>query len=487
MVVQLYTSRIVLKVLGIQDYGIWSLIATLVVSISFFTGPLLSVIQRFISYEIGKGDEGKVREIFSQSMILFFVFSGFLLIVFETVGLWLLNTKLSIPAEKVVVTNIVYQLAIFTFLVTLVRMSYDALIIAYEKMDFYAYVSILDVGLKLGIVYILCLAPEIPILLLYGLLMFAVSVLIALTYKIYCNYFYDSSRIEFKVNRPVIKEMASFSGWSLMGAFAVMTANQGVSMTLNIFYGVVINAAMGITNQVGNAVNQFAANFQVAFQPQIVKLCSQHDLVNLHQLIYRTSRMSFLLLFAVAYPIMSNIGEILHLWLGDNVPIFTSEFCVWLITSLLIDCFSAPLWIAIQAVGRIRNYQIMISCIILLNILFSYILLYKGLPPVSVMVLKCIISILCFAARLLFCRKQVGLSLNGYIKKVLVPITVTVLISLSLFFLIANLVMSDSFIQLVFRLTVFFIIYIPIAYLFGITSHERNAVNRFVRNKIYNN
>ncbi len=485
MAVQLYTSRVVLDVLGIEDYGIWSLVATLVVSISFFTGPLLSSTQRFISYEIGKGNENRVQIIFSQSMILFLIFSVILAIIFETLGLWLLNTKLSIPPEKVRITNIVYQLAVLTFIVTLIRMSYDALIIAYEKMLFYAYICLIDVGLKLGIVYVLYLKPQIPTLILYGILMFLVSVIITLIYKIYCNHFYRNSKIKFKINRPIIKEMASFSGWSLMGAFAVMTANQGVSMVLNVFYGVTINATMGITNQIGNAVNQFATNFQVAFQPQIVKLYSQQDLKNLYLLIYRTSRMSFLLLFAIAYPIISNINEILLIWLGKDVPILTSEFCIWLIISLLIDCISAPLWIATQAVGRIRNYQIIISSIILLNILVSYILLYKGLPPVTVMILKCAVSILCLTTRLQFCKKQINFSFVEYLKKVLSPIILTVLSSLVIIFPFTNLTISNTLAKLIFHLALFLFAYIPAVYIFGIKSSERIAIKHFIRAKIH--
>lgn len=485
MLVQLYTSRVVLEVLGIEDYGIWNLVATLVVSISFITGPLSSVVQRFLSYEIGTGNESKLNTVFSQSIILYGIFSCILLILLETIGLWLLNTKLTIPHDKVIITNVVYQLSIVSFIITLLRMPYDAVIIAYERMTFYAYVSIIDVGLKLGIVYLLLMNTHIPNLILYGLLMLGVTMIITLTYKIFCNKNFKCSKVKLVINRSILREIAAFSGWSLMGAFAVMTANQGVNIILNIFYGVALNATMGIANQVGNAVNQFVSNFQLAFQPNIVKEFAQNKFEQLKLLIYRTSKFSFFLLFAISFPIISNINEILNLWLGNEIPQFAGEFCKWIIISLLIECISAPLWMSIQASGNIRNYQIIISSIILLNILFSFLLLQHNFYPITVIYLKCIINIVCLIIRIIYTKRIIQFSIGEYLNKVIFKIILVCLLSLILYkFIMSQIVIEVLFIKVLLNILIFIIPYILICFIFGFTQTERKSIKNIIIKRI---
>lgn len=485
MLVQLYTSRVVLEVLGIEDYGIWNLVATLVVSISFITGPLSSVIQRFLSYEIGTGNEQKLNIVFSQSVILYSIFSFVLLILFETIGLWLLNTKLTIPADKIAITNLIYQFSIASFIITLLRMPYDAIIIAYERMNFYAYLSIIDVGLKLGIVYLLLIITKIPHLISYGLLTLAISTIITLIYKIYCNKKYACSKIRLTIEKKTLKEMAAFSGWSLMGAFAVMTANQGTSMILNVFYGVTINATIGIANQVGNSVNQFVANFQLAFQPNIVKEYAQNRIDQLRQLVYRASKLSFILLFAISFPIISNIDDILILWLGNETPNETSLFCIWIIISLLIECLSAPLWMCIQASGNIRNYQIAISFVIMTNILFSYILLSYGFPPICVMYLKCIVSTICLIIRIGYSRKVIQLSISKYCMSAILKSLAIAISSILIYYLIINQISINSpLLRMTINIAVFIIPYMFISYFLGFTRTERKHLTEAIRNRI---
>ncbi len=484
MLVQLYTSRVVLEVLGIDDYGIWCLVASLVVSISFITGPLSTATQRFLSYEIGKGNEKKTNTIFSQSLILYAIFSAILLILLETIGLWLLNTKLNIPESKITTTNIVFQLSILSFIVTLMRMPYDSMIIAYEKMDFYAYMSILDVGLKLAIVYMLSIVNSFPHLVVYAILTLCVTIVITIAYKLFCNHKFISSRARLAIDRPVIKEMASFSGWSLMGAFAVMTSNQGVSMVLNVFFGVAINATMGITNQVGNAVNQFVSNFQLAFNPQIVKMYAQGEYTELKNLIYKASRFSFLLMLAIAFPIIYNIDEILYLWLGDNVPEYTGIFCTLMIVSFLFDSLSAPLYMTIQATGKIRKYQVLISSILLSNIILSYVALNLNFPPVSVMIIRCFISICCIFTRYCFTKKQLNFQFKNYSKNVLLPcFTVTVLCLCGGHLLDKYLIESNNLFICGLRIVILFTYYTVIMFLGGVSASERHSIIKMLKNK----
>lgn len=477
MLVQLYTSRVILEVLGIDDYGIWSLVATLVVSISFITSPLSAATQRFISFELGTGNKNNAQIVFSQSIILYAVFAVGIILILETIGLWFLNHKLNIPYDKMTIANIVYQFSIASFVVSLVRMPYDATIIAYEKMDFYAYMSILDVALKLGIVYMLKAFNSIPHLVLYSVLTFMVSIIMTLAYKIYCNKKYQITYIIFKLEKSVMRRIASFSGWSLMGSFAVMTSNQGVNMVLNMFFGVAINATMGIANQVGNAVNQFVSNFQLAFQPQIVKYYSQGDFHQLQELIFRASRFSFLLLFAIAFPIIYNIDAILHLWLGDNVPEYTASFCSLIIISFLFDALSAPLWMTIQASGKIRNYQIIISIIFLLNIIISYIVLSLGYSPMSVMIVRILISISNLIFRIIFVYKRIDFSLRRYIFNIIIRLTGIVLLNIILISCI-NLVLSikAEIIPIITNTIIFLAIYAIVVFYCGLDRSERRKI-----------
>lgn len=481
MVVQLYTSRIVLEVLGIDDYGIWNLVATLVVSITFITNPLTSAIQRFLNFAIGKDDDEKIKSVFSQSIILFLIFAIILTILLESAGVWMLNHKLNIPTGKIVAANIVFQFSIASFIATLIRIPYDSMIIAYEKFNFYAYISILDVGLRLAIVYLLRVIKTIPHLVLYSVLTFTVTLLIALIYKFYCNKEYKTSHFKFKLDRTILKEIASFSGWSFLGAFAVMMSNQGVNIVLNLFFGVVLNAAMGITNQVGNAVNHFVSNFQVAFQPQVVKTYALEEFDYLKNLIYKTTKFSFLLVFMIAFPLIFNMDTILRIWLGNDVPEYTSQLCSWFLLCILIESISAPLWMTIQATGKIRTYQIIISSLFLLNIVFSYLLLSFGFSPVIVMQVRFLVAILCFIARLSFVQKRIDIQIFGYVKNTIIPGIAIALISgiLSLIFM-TSVTVSNEILRVLSNTIVFFIILAVSSYYIALDNGERNSIKKFL-------
>lgn len=481
MVVQLYTSRIVLEVLGIDDYGIWNLVATLVVSITFITNPLTSAIQRFLNFAIGKDNDEKIQSVFSQSIILFLIFALVLTILLESVGVWLLNHKLNIPTGKIGAANIVFQLSIASFIATLIRLPYDSMIIAYEKFNFYAYISILDVVLKLAIVYLLKAVTTIPHLVFYSLLTFAVSTLIALIYKIYCNKEYKTSHFKFKLDKSILKEIASFSGWSFLGAFAVMMTNQGVNIVLNLFFGVVLNAAMGITNQVGNAVNHFVSNFQVAFQPQIVKTYALEEYQHLKNLIYKTTKFSFLLIFMIAFPLTCNMNTILHIWLGNDVPEFTPQLCSWLLLSILIESISAPLWMTIQATGKIRTYQIIISSLFLLNIVLSYIFLSIGYNAITVMYVRFSVSILCFVTRLLMVHKHIKIHFSNYFNKVILPALSIALISgIPTILFMHTATISNEIFQVLASTLIFIIILTVASYYIAMDRGERNSIKKII-------
>lgn len=472
MLVQLYTSRVVLEVLGVSDFGLWNLVASVIVSISFITGPLTIATQRFLSFELGKKDKSKVASVFSQSMLLYIIFGIIIIITLETIGTWFLNNKLQIPADRTYIANIVFQLSIISFVFTMLRMPYDATIIAHEKMNFYAYMSIVDVFLKLGIVYLLLVIKSVPHLVVYGILTLFVNILIVIIYKLYCNKKYPNvTKLKLTIESNILKSMASFSGWSLLGAFSVMTANQGVNMVLNMFYGVVINATMGITNQVGNAVNQFIGNFQTAFNPQIVKSYASKDESRFTFLILNCCRISYNLIILIAIPLIFNIEPILMFWLG-TVPEYLPIFCQLTLLYMIIDAISASINMGIYASGKIKIYQILISLSILMILPFSYIVLYLGCDAYIVILVRLAISIISLFIRVMI--------INHRVSESVIPQFLRLFPRLILIGLIASLVPYIIMILTDFHWIITVVLdliwSLTIIYIIGIDKPEKNLI-----------
>ena len=318
MGVTLYTSRIVLNALGVEDFGIYNIVGGVVILFSFINNALSSATQRFLNFEIGRGDVLGTKRVFSMSLTIHLFVALFVVLLAETVGLWFLNTQMNIPTERMAAANLVYQFSILTVCISFVQIPYYASVVAYEKMSFFAYIAIIEVILKLLIV-VLLIYVGFDKLRLYSILTFLVAVLVFVCYKYYCNTRLDLSRYKYFWDKILFSKLLNFSGWMLFGAAAGVSATQGVNILLNIFYGVTVNAAMGISTQVNSAVNKFVSNFQTAFMPQITKLYAIGDFEHLRKLIGQSSRFSFLLLFALACPLMLNIDFVLKLWL-KTVP-----------------------------------------------------------------------------------------------------------------------------------------------------------------------
>ncbi|MDE7115186.1 MAG: lipopolysaccharide biosynthesis protein [Muribaculaceae bacterium] len=476
MLVQLYTSRVILNILGVTDFGIWNLVASVVVSISFITGPLTIATQRFISFELGKKDFEAVRTVFSQSILLYLFFAGFIVIVLETAGLWFLNNKLHIPESSIGIANIVFQLSIASFIFTLIRMPYDATIIANEKMDFYAYMSIADVVLKLGIVYLLLVFKRLPHLAVYAVLTLFVNFLIMLIYRLYCrNKFPSQTKINFKVEKKTMKSMTSFFGWSLMGAFSVMTANQGVSMVLNVFFGVVINATVGIATQVGNAVNQFIGNFQTAFNPQIVKSYAGNDESRFISLIINCCRISYCLMMLASVPLIFNMESILRFWLGQ-IPEYLTVFCQLTLAYMIIDVVSSAINMGIYATGKIRGYQIAVSVCILMVLPLSYLALKIGFDAPSVIIVRLLVSVISLAIRVITIGRNVSGPIVSRFLKLIPKMILIGIIAVSVPYLLLRNIETSWFISFVVDL----LWAAGVIYFIGINKAERNLIKKTV-------
>ena len=480
MLVQLYTSRVILQTLGVEDYGIYNIVGAVVVSLSFITGPLSSATQRFLSFELGKKNTGRIKDIFSMSLIVYAILSLLILILAETIGLWFLNNKMEIPPERLYAANWVFQCSILTFIINILNTPFNSAIIAYEKMSFYAYISIFEALARLAVVYFLLLTNSDK-LIVYGILIVAVTLSVTTLYKFYCRKYLKDIKIHWVKDKQLLKQLLSFSGWSLFGAVASMSADQGLNLLLNLFFGVTVNAAMGIANQVSAAVNQFVTNFQTAFNPSIVKSYAEGNMEALHQLICRSSKFSFLLLFTVVCPIFFNIEFILQLWLGANIPQYTADFCRLILICLLIDSLAAPLWASINATGKIRLYQICISSSILSNIIISFIFLKMGYPPVSVFIIKCFVTLCNFSVRMYFSRLLLGLSITYYFRRVILRIINVILPTVLLFYSLSNY--SEGWELLIIATLLFLAIYLPLTLFFVLDTNERQTLKRILINK----
>lgn len=476
VIVSLYTSRIVLRTLGVEDFGIYNIAGGIVVLFSFLNSAMISSTQRFLNFELGKKNEAEAARIFSMSinahvgiMILLFVLS-------ETVGLCFLNTYIQVPPSRVYAMNWVYQMSVLGACLSVIRTPYNAAIIAYEKMSTYAYISIVEVILKLGIVYLL-LIIAVDHLIVYSVLTMVVIGLITLCYIFYCLNHFKICHYKYSWDAVLFKRLIGFSGWSLYGSFANMAASQGLNILQNIFFGVSINAAMGIANQVNTAIYNFSSNFQTAFNPQIVKSYAADDRDYFMSLIFKTSKYSFFLLFVLSLPVLICCDRVLAFWLGD-VPDHAVEFCRLMILFSLVDGISAPLWMSVQATGRIRNYQIIMGVIIFSNLPLSYIVLQAGANPEAVLVIRVLLNILSFFVRIIYLRKAIALPARKYITTVLFPCLGVAIVAFPLPFLSYHLV--DGFNGLIVSLLLAIFLSAFFVYRIGMNRQERSAIKNII-------
>lgn len=416
MLVSLYTSRVVLDTLGIQDYGIYNIVGGVVISLSFISNSLVSSTQRFISYEIGLKEKGDVSKVFSVSLNIHFIYLIIILVLFETIGLYLLNNVLSIPDDRLYAANFVYQFSVFTFCSNLLRIPYNAMIISFEEMRIYAILSIVEALLRLFVVFILVLFPDK--LIAYGILTFVVTMISNLCYVVYCRVkFRQECSYKYANNPTLFRQMIGFSGWNLVGGATGIAVNEGPNYFMNIFLGVTVNASMGIAKQVSAAVYTFASNFQTAFNPMIVKTYAQGDYNYLCNLIIKTSQLSYYLLLIFAIPIIIFSTDIFQLWLVE-VPEYAVSFSILLIISQLISALGSPMWMSVHAVGNIRNYQLTISFVNLLILPISWYLLSSGYHPNYVLAALILLNILILGYRIWYLNRRISFPLIKYFKVV---------------------------------------------------------------------
>ena len=481
MLTALFTSRIVLDVLGAADYGLNNIIGGVVVLFSFLNSALLSATQRFLNFHLGRQDYKQTNVVFCMSMNTYLLLSIVVVVLGETIGLWFVNTNLNIPSERMYAAQWVYQFTLIQFVINLLRVPYNASIIAYEKMNLYAYVSLVEVIAKLLVVYLLYITT-FDKLIFYSFLYTIVPLIVAFIYKIYCNRNFDTTKYKRIWDRIAFKEMFSFSGWSLFGSLANLAAQQGLNILINIFYGVTVNAAAGIANQVSTNVYGFISNFQTAFQPQIVKTYAAKEVERFHKLIFQTSKFSYFMVLVLVLPILFTIDGILDIWLKE-VPRYTAIFCRLILVFLSIEAITAPLWMSVQATGKIRNYQILVASLIFLNFPLAYIVLKLGMPVYSVWVIRIIVNIVVMIARCIYMKKNLNFPLLSYLKAVIAPILSVTFVAIPIP-LILNYMIHGFWQNMIIVGIATFALTILDVYFVGMNTHEKLLARNMILKKI---
>lgn len=415
MLVSLYTSRVVLNVLGVEDFGIYNVVGGMVVMFNFLNSSMAIAVQRYLSFEIGRGAFDKLNPVFSLSLIIHIVLGVIVIILAGGIGYWLITWQLNIPAERLSAALWVFCFSILATCANIIRIPYNAVIIAREKMDVYAYISILEVILNLGIAYFL-LACRYDKLKFYAVLICLVNYLVTLCYQLYCRNKFPETRFKWYWNKTLFRELMSFAGWSGMGELSWVATIQGVNLILNVFFSPVVNAARGISYQVTGAVNRFITSFQTAVNPQMIKYYAANEKKEMFMLLFRSTNFSFYLLLFFAVPMLLETDEVLKLWL-KNVPEYTVLFCRLAILNAMIDTLSNLLATAAKAYGRIRTYQVWVSLLLFANLPLSYVALKLGMAPESTFFIYGFISLFLLFVRTYLLHRMIGLPVIAFYKE----------------------------------------------------------------------
>lgn len=483
MVVSLYTSRVILNALGVEDFGIYNVVGGVVAMFSVISGSLSAAISRFITYELGKGDQRKLNKIFSASVTIQLLLSLIIVILIESVGVWFLNVKMSIPVARMTAANWVLQFSIITFVINLISVPYNAAIIAHERMSAFAYISILEAVCKLAIAFLIMVSP-MDKLVFYAILMCVVSVIVRFTYGHYCKKHFTECTYHFHWDKDILKQMFGFAGWNFIGASSAVLRDQGGNIVINLFYGPSVNAARGIANQVNSAIMGFVSNFMTALNPQITKSYAAGDRQYMMTLIFQGARLSFYMLLLLSLPVLVNTHYILVIWL-KLVPEHAVLFVQLILVFAMCESISNPLVTAMLATGKIRNYQIIVGGLQMLNLPISYVCLKLGCIPESVLIVAIVISQSCLAARLYMLRKMIGLSSIQYMKKVYLNVIVVTLLSLVVPVLLLKY-LKESFLSFVVLSLVAMVCTLIVEFHVGCNGKERMFIVDKVK-KIKNN
>lgn len=483
LALSLYTTRVVLATLGIIDYGIYNVVCGFVSMFAFLNNSLANGTQRFYNFRIGEGRNNEIQLVFSTSMLIQIALAIILFVMLETFGLWYINNKMIIPGERLTAAFWVFQCSVISLFFVVLQVPYSAAILAFEKMDYYAIVSIVDVLLKLAIVFVLPFV-DADHLILYGILSLLISIVNFLLYAVYCKsrFRVETTMIWRKREKVLMREMTSFSGWNVFGTFAYMIKDQGLNVLLNSFFGPVVNAARGIAMQINGALQGFSTNIVAAIRPQLVQSYSSGNISRVQNMMYSMSRLIFLMLFILSLPIMVELPYVLRLWLSGNIPQYTVVFTDLVIVNMIITSMNTPLSQVVHATGKMKHYQIGTSITICTILPISFLFLKLGYSPVSTFIVSIIISIINQLVCLLLLKRIFPYSIKSYIKDVIVP-CLSLAVLTPVVPIIIHYSLTEGLVRLLIILTTSMLTTSLFSYYLVLTNNEKGMLIVFL-NKI---
>lgn len=421
MMSSLITARVLLQALGVEDYGLYDAVSGIVVLMTFLNNALNLTSQRFFSYTLGEKDTHRLQEIFNAMIIIYLALAGVVLLFGETVGLWFLFEKMVFPEGKKELALFVYQFSLMITCFNVLRTPFTALLIADEKLSFFATAAIIESIIHLIIVFSLLIIPIRPSYIYIVLQALLAIYMLWLFFYYFRNHYTGIIRIKKVEDKSIYRNLVSFSGWGFFGSVAVIGFQQGITILLNLFFGVKVNAAFGIANRINSMVNQFFSGFQTAANPQITKAHASGDTKEQLKLIINTSKISFFLLMFVGLVIIYNLDYLLLIWLKD-VPDYTSSLCRLMIVGAMIDALSAPLYVTIFATGKIKNYQITISIVLLMNIVLSYVAFHNGAVVEVCMYIRIILFMVAYWVRMYYVKKYTKIDTRSIVREVILRV-----------------------------------------------------------------
>ena len=473
--VSLYASRVVLRTLGVVDFGVNNVVAGFVSMFAFLNSTLTNSIQRFYNFELGKNGVTGMQKVYQTSILIQIVLAVITLLAVETIGVWYLETKMVIPADRIVAARWVFQCAVAGLVFVIMGIPFSSAIMAYEKMDYYAIVGIIDAVLKLALVFAL---PHIPHdkLIMYGCLTLTVNILNFLLYFVYSKIKFKELMFKVVYYKDMFKSMLSFSSWNVVGTFANMLKGQGLNMILNIFFGPIVNAARGVAYQMMNALQGFTANIVVAFRPQLVQSYAVGNYQRVKNIFFSESKISYILMYALVVPIIIEMPYLLELWLGKGaVPDYTVPFANLVLLNMLFSTLNTPCTQVIHATGKVKTYQMVYSVLITSILPISWVVLKLGGNPSSVFVVSLMMTIINQIVSLFIVRKVFEYSIKEYVKAVIIPCAIISVLLPIVPFLITKY-METSFLRLAVVCALDIILTIAISYAFALNSSEKNMV-----------
>ena len=473
VLVSLYTSRVILKTLGVSDFGIYNVMGGIIGMLGYVNSLLAGGTSRFLTIGLGKNDMPRLKMIFSTSFTLCVASANLILLLGETVGLWFVNTQLNIDPARMEAANWVYQCALFSSALTVVQTVFTASIISHEKMSIYAYMCILDVVFKLGIVFML-LWFDCDKLKLYALLMFVVNAIVFSVYYLYCKLNFEEIKTKISINKELFKEMFSYSSWNMIGGFSGVLNNYGINILLNIFFGTIVNASRGVALQVNNLVQQFYSNFQMASQPQIMKYYAQGKIADMSHLIVNNSKYCSLILLCPIIPIFIYVDSLLHIWLGQ-VPEYSSSFVRITLIYTFLCSIDAPVGMGIHAVGKMKLPNCTTAIVNFMNFPIVYLVIKLGANPIVSYCFTLTALPVNICIDLLILRRYTGFSVMTFIRKALAPIIYIAVIGTLLPIVVAYL-LPDTIVMTIIKCILSAMYVAVVVFFLGLSANMRNKV-----------